>query len=233
MPLKQVYVLGISDVLRGAAGVEDHGAFVFRLFSFLGYCGFRVPAGAFAAGAAWAFALAAGFGFGIFYDGVVDVGQDLVREPLPEIHKERRVKRRSALIARKANEVLVVRVFLYLCHEFAVGIGVLLLDDQRAERHAQGLCACPCEAREKGCIFVLDHIPGDVIGFLYPSVFWIKPEAEGLVEVFKGYLRVLVLFIPSSMITWSASRGSMPSLFITSLITKDSKIYARTLLSPP
>ena len=63
-------------------------------------------------------------------DHFIDLTEDLVRQTLPELNKERWYIWCFLLISRQTNEELVIRVLRDLFNKFPVGIVVLFLNNQ-------------------------------------------------------------------------------------------------------
>ena len=87
-------------------------------------------------------------------DHLIDITKDLVSEPLPELHKERRNIWRLLLISRKANEVLVIRVLCDLLDQFPVGIVELFLNPQGTQCHSKRFRRHSYMAGKEVCISI-------------------------------------------------------------------------------
>ena len=90
----------------------------------------------------------------------------------------------------EADEVLVVRVLGDGCHELAVGQAQMFLQDEGAERHAQGLCRAASFAGEHLSILLFQLCPRDTGSRQNPPVVHVQLHTTRLVEVEEGDLMV-------------------------------------------
>ena len=108
---------------------------------------------------------------------------DSLADALAEQHQRAGIERSLFLIAGQPYEVLQVWVLRNLFHQLPVRVLELRLDDERTQRHAQGLRDIPRPAGEQAGVFGLELIPWDAVGQLHPSVVRVHMQPHGLVEV--------------------------------------------------
>ena len=108
---------------------------------------------------------------------------DSLADALAEQHQRAGIERSLFLIAGQPCEVLQVWVLRNLFRQLPVRVLELRLDDERTQRHAQGLRNISRTAGEQAGVFGLELIPWDAVGQLHPSVVRVHMQPHGLVEV--------------------------------------------------
>ncbi len=170
--IEQRGILRVFDVLRCTGGVYDHRATVTWLIivrRFFHLCRLRLSD-----------------------DHFVYLAQYLRCHPFPEIHHQRWIKRRFAVVVFSVpTEILKICPLLNLECGFSIGIAVISLNDARTQRQAQRFCHVALSIRKELGVPCLNFFPWDTPSFLYPPVFRVQLQTHCRAEIRQTQLVIL------------------------------------------
>ena len=93
----------------------------------------------------------------------------------------------------KTNEILVIRVLLYLLYQFPVGDARPHLDNERPDHHPTRLCCRTSDSGEHGCIRNFPRLPWQSVPIFDPLVVLIQSHSTRGIEVEKAELLLLII----------------------------------------